>query len=253
MKFKEFITNEKFIRGRKEWMLMANLSMPLTPSILKEFETDIDTAYHITDLKGFQNLLKLQGKQKDIACFTKGSNGIAKGAKTNGSILAKVSGKTSFHSAVDFMSVLDRNGLRWIDGKRRDDNLISDFKRKMEKEIMETFDLINIKVLQENIEGLDSKQKARFIGWYYDKSKKIIDKKMINSVMEFLKKEAISKSGEYTNDEVFIHQLKIEEVKIVNKYDSNYPEKEYEDEVEFLKKKNFNINFIDRDYVRKIQ
>jgi hypothetical protein len=237
---------------------MELLSMPLSTSILQEFERESPIAYHVTDLRGFNTLVKLQGKRKDVACFTRGSEGISKGAITDGTILVKLSGKSSFYSGVDFKSRLDRNGNRWI-GKFGDVNygsenikdsiIYKEFSKIMKDKIMAIYPIDSITDMWPLLDEYSSgKEKAEFIKWYYDETKKIINKKFIQKVQKNMAKLTGSSGGEYNNDELFLHDFKILEVDIIDKYDEG-PD-EYK--VELNKLKAYKPKLISRWDVEKI-
>ena len=98
----------------KEWQFAADGFIPLSPSILKEFERDVKGVYHITDIKGLQKLAKLQGKRVDISTFSKGSKGLGVGLLTSAEVLVTLDGKSSIDFSGDVASKVDRNGIRWL-------------------------------------------------------------------------------------------------------------------------------------------
>jgi len=224
MKFKNFI-EEKYINDTKEWQLMAKLSLPLSPSLLQELESDVPKAYHVTDLNGFKNLSKLQGKRKDVACFTRGSEGISKGALTNGSILAEVSGKSSFMADKDFKSKLDRNGIRWIEAYgdvggeefSRDSIILNKFSKIMEDKILHKYSIKRIEYMYNLLtDSMSGKEKGEFIKWYFDESKKIMNKSFISDVRDTIKRFRSSPRNPYSNNELFIHDIKILNVSVID-------------------------------------
>jgi len=83
----------------KEWQFAADGFIPLSPSILKEFEKDVKGVYHITNIKGLQKLARLQGKRVDIATFSKGSKGLSYGLLTSAEVLVTLDGKSSIDFA----------------------------------------------------------------------------------------------------------------------------------------------------------
>lgn len=221
MRFKKFL--ERYItNGDAEWQFMSKVSLPLTPTLLQSVEKNIDKAYHITDISGFKTLYKLQGKRKSISCFTIGSRGISQGAKTDGVILVKLQGKSSFYSRTDFYSKLDRTGTRWIskygdvDGKldSKDSVIYNLFAKVMEKKILKKYPIKNIDELFLYIKEMDRKEKTIFIKWYYSESKKIINKSFINSVIKKMELYG-GHAHTYTNDELLLHNFKILNVYIV--------------------------------------
>ena len=111
------ITFLEFVNIRshnKEWQFAADGFIPLSPSILKEFERDVKGVYHITDIKGLQKLARLQGKRVDIATFSKGSVGLGFGLLRSAEVLVTLDGKSSVDFASDVATKVDRNGIRWL-------------------------------------------------------------------------------------------------------------------------------------------
>jgi len=242
MKFKNFI-EEKYINDTKEWQLMAKLAVPLSPSLLQELEVDIPKAYHVTDLKGFKNLLKLQGKRKDVACFTRGSEGISRGALTNGSILTEVSGKSSFMADKDFKSKLDRNGIRWIEAYgdvggeefSKDSIIFNKFSKIMEDKILHKYSIKKIEDMYNLLtDTMSGKEKGEFIKWYFDESKKIMNKSFIKDVRDTIKRFRGSPRNPYSNNELFIHDIKILNVFVIDT-DNDWVDPESPDFDEFDK------------------
>ncbi len=98
----------------KEWAFAAAGYLPLSPSILQEFEKNIKDVYHVTDIKSYPKLKTIQNRRIDIAGFTKASMGVVKGLLTDGELLVTLKGQTSVIFEGDVNTELDRNGIRWI-------------------------------------------------------------------------------------------------------------------------------------------
>jgi len=213
--FYEMFT-EKFIKGNnvsKELDYMSKGFIPLSPSILKEFEIDIDMAWHITSRKNLETLKKLQGKRKQIPTFTTGSDGLSYGAQSSAEILVNLSGKSSFRGEYDFFSKLDRNGLRWLDPMGYSDlTAHNKFTVPMKAAIVkyledENFgDDLDRFAIPREIKGMSGKEKSRFIKFYLDTAKKMMNKKMMSII-----NTAINSGfkGDWNNDEVLLHNFKI--------------------------------------------
>ena len=216
----------------KEWELASKGFLPLTPSIMKNFETPIKKAYHITDLEGLEMLKKLQNQKKQIPCFTKGSEGISGGARTMGQYMVELSGISSFESPSDISSELSRNGYRWLPPMTDNGSYVIDdlFSSKIKKKMVKYFNIkgddewgIEPELQIGNIVyDLDGKGKAKFIKWYFDEAKKLITKAFITKI----KKSIGNAQGDmWNNNELFVHSIKILNVKtIVPPYDA--PEEE---------------------------
>ena len=69
--FLEYVTTRSH---NKEWQFAADGFIPLSPSILKEFERDVKGVYHVTDIKGLQKLAKLEGKAKGFTLHHQGAS-----------------------------------------------------------------------------------------------------------------------------------------------------------------------------------
>jgi len=213
MKFKDFL-DEKYVADgrRKEWELMMSGFMPLSPSILKDSEIFIPEAYHVTSIKYVSNVVKLQGKMVDLPTFTKGSEGISRGAFEKAEVLFKLSGYSSFSALKDFNSDLDRNGHRWLNPWN---NKVVDkkFSKKIYKEIIKEYNLDDIYDIPSLVNGMDNKEKYKFVKFYYDKSKKIITKSLIIEIQESISK---NHTGSFDNNEILLHNFKVLELLVIN-------------------------------------
>lgn len=213
MKFKELL--EKYISGdrKKEWELMIEGFMPLTPSILKEFEIFIPKVYHVTDFFEVKNIMKLQGKRKDIATFTKGSEGIAMGAIADAEVFFELEGYSSFQSGQDFESMLDRNGHRWLN-PMKDKGLIvnNKFTVPMKKAIVEKYNLKDRFGISSLVNNMSGKEKASFIKFYFNTAKKLTTKSLLKEIKESIEK---TYSSDYNNNEILLHNFKVKSIKLI--------------------------------------
>ena len=178
----------------------------IKPSILQKFERNIK-AYHVTNFNGASTVMKLQGKRKDIPAFTKGSEGLMNGAKAKTEVLFILEGKTSFHASVDLHSILDRNGIRWL---RPYMSSVSDyfedkFSTPMIKKIWKKYNINSDVNIESYVSEFSGQEKREFIKWYLDESKKILTKSFIKG----LEKAEKDFGGDYSNDEVFVHDYKV--------------------------------------------
>lgn len=192
----------------KEWEYASKGYMPLTPSILKEFETKINKCYHICSTEDLSALYKLQNKNKDISAFTIGSKGLSNGVYNNAKILVELEGYTSFHSPNDLETIRDRNGLKWLRNDLPGDFSLyirNNFSVKMWKVFTEKYDC-SFFDLSSTIKKLDDKGKAEFIKEYFDLSKKLINKKLLDDIKDIIQKDY---HKEYTNDELLLHNFNI--------------------------------------------
>ncbi len=211
MSFKTFLNEYK--TREKEHQLMVKGSMPLSPSIMKEWEIKIEETYHVTSVQGYKHLLKMEGQRKDISTFTKGSDGLAMGAREETQLLLKLKGYSSFSSEADLFSNVDRNGHRWLDPLRSDNDFIinNEFKVPMFKMIVELLKLNDRFEIELAVHKMTGKEKKEFIKWYFDTSKKLITKKLLDKIKISIE----NKNSSYTNNEILLHNFKIIEVQIV--------------------------------------
>lgn len=248
MKFKQYL--EKYIdnpRAIKEWQLMQKGYMPLTPSILKDFEIPV-TAYHVTSVRMYKNLVKLQKKRKDIPCFTKGSKGLSLGAWEDTELLLKLKGYSSFESIGDLSSILDRNGHRWISTdtmKNSKTNLYvnNNFTVPINKKLIQYFNLENRMQISNVIDNLTQKGKQEFIKFYYDSAKELITQKLLKEVNKTLSTDIENSNNKYTNNEILLHNFEIVDIKIVAS--------DYDSSADIMEKMEafFNVHLRPEDYV----
>ncbi len=192
--------------GSAEWKYANNYDMPLTPSILKKSEVTINKVYHVTDGDGLFKIAKLQGRRIDIPTFTKGSEGLSTGARTDTEFLIVLSGKSSFSSLGDFVSKLDRNGHRWIDHFGGKNYVVNNkFSIKIKKIMDAKYGPLSNRAIDEK----GAEFKRDFIKTYFDEAKKLMTPAVIQAVMDDL---ALAYMGYYTNDEVLLHNFKIEKI-----------------------------------------
>jgi len=200
--------------AEKEWKLASEGYMPMTPSILKEFEIDVTKAYHTTDMDGLETLKKLQGSKKEISAFFLGSEGLSQGARTLTEVVVELSGKSSFHAVTDFYSALSRNGYKWLRPLMTEKDYVvnNDFSVPMFGKMIEYFSVKDRFAVRNVVKNLDGKGKANFVKWYMDESKKLITKKLLTKIQDSISKRS---HDTFNNDELFLHQFKIDSVDVV--------------------------------------
>jgi len=220
IKFSDFISEKYAAKGRKkEWELMIDWYMPLTPSILKDFEIFVPEAYHVTSIASLKNTIKIQGKKVDLPTFTRGSRGLSKGAIETAEVLLKVEGYSSFSADEDFESTLDRNGHRWLHPLKDEDYVVNNkFSTKIAPIIVKKYNLDNRYSVPNMVKAMNGKEKGEFVKFYYEEAKKLITKSLIDDI-----KDSISRSyaGAYDNNEILLHNFKIKEIKVVDNGDEH--------------------------------
>lgn len=240
----------------KEWSLAADGYLPLTPTIMREFSEDVELAYHVTDEEGLKGLKKIQGQKKEISTFKRGGSGIALGARREAKFLVELSGKSSFNADKDFGSELSRNGYKWLNPISTEKEYVvnNKFSVPMKKKMVKYFRVKNRFGIVSAVTNLDGKGKQKFIKWYFDEAKKMINKKLIEEI-----RVAIGKKNRATwsSDEYFLGEIKIKGVKIIlhgksGKVGSPYPI-EYPEREELIEKLGLKFSgYISRDKVEKI-
>lgn len=218
------INEGKFIDHRyaqKEWALAAKMMLPLAPSILKDFEKEVKGVYHVCKIEDLKNIIKMQGKRRDIATFSKGSSGISHGTSGVADVMVILDGKTSFSAELDFNSILDRNGYRWLGLYSGKEYVVNNkFSVKM-RPLMEKYLGVYRHQMEDTVFNMTGKEKAKFIKWYYDTSKKMLTKKLLKEIADDLAKGF---EGGFNNDEILLHNFKIKGIYII---DPEVPRNEY--------------------------
>ena len=222
----------------KEWQFAADGFIPLSPSILKEFEKDVKGVYHVTDIKGLQKLAKLEGKRVDIATFSKGSKALSRGLLRSAEILVTLDGKSSIDFAGDVASKVDRNGIRWLSShgsmSKKVNDIVFAFGQKILKKVVNNFDIpeavpgssmrtVPLHIRVGNwIHDKDGKTKRKFIKYYHTEAKKLINKQLIDKI-----NKAVSRPGlkAFQHDEILLHNFKIVNSKLIRSSDPDKAEK----------------------------
>ena len=95
------------------------IKIPLSSAIIdKVFPEKIQTVvFHVTDIKGGENLIKLQNKKKSVsAFFFMDTSYLMQGIKSNnGGTIAELDGNVIVSAESDIMSMPDKTGRRWIE------------------------------------------------------------------------------------------------------------------------------------------
>ena len=226
-------------RHNKEWQFAADGYIPLSPSILKEFERDVKGVYHVTDIEGLQKLAKLEGKRVDIATFSKGSKALSRGLLRSAEILVTLDGKSSIDFANDVATRVDRNGIRWLSSHGSAQVKVNDiafaFGREILKKVVRNFDIpeevpgsstrtVPLRIRVGNwIHDKDGKTKRNFLKYYHTEAKKLINKQLIDKI-----NKAVSGKGWISHlghDEILLHNFKIVSSRIILADNSDKAEK----------------------------
>ena len=136
LRFKQFISEKLVTTGvgaKVQWTqslstlifdigggdkLLELVKIPLSPPIWKRIWPDDvrATVFHVTDNKGFDNLVKMQGKKRSISAFTEmRGNYFSQGVQTSGGVIAEIDGNILMAAPQDIMSAPDKTGRRWTE------------------------------------------------------------------------------------------------------------------------------------------
>ena len=234
------ITFLEFVNIRshnKEWQFAADGFIPLSPSILKEFERDVKGVYHVTDIKGLQKLARLQGKRVDIATFSKGSLGLSLGLLRTAEVLVTLDGKSSVDFDSDVGTKVDRNGIRWLSShgsiSKRVNDIAFAFGREILKKVVSNFKIpeasdpvysrtVPLHIRVGNwIHDKDGKTKRKFIKYYHTEAKKLINKKLIDKISKATEPDYT----QFKHNEILLHNFKIVNSKLIRSSDPDKAEK----------------------------
>ncbi len=209
--FERYIDNKS---AMKEWEMASHGFLPLTQTIMRDFNKPVELAYHVTDIEGLITLKGLIGQKKTISVFKRGGEGISTGARRQARFLVSVSGVSSFDAGTDFNSQLSRSGYKWLNPimTEKDYVINNEFTVPMNKKMMEYFGVEDRFSIGSASKKLDGTGKAQFMKWYMDESKKIITKELIEKIRASISKKT---SKVWSSDEFLLHEVKVREVKIV--------------------------------------
>ena len=221
----------------KEWQFAADGFIPLSPSILKEFERDVKGVYHVTDIEGLQKLAKLEGKRVDIATFSKGSKALSVGLLRSAEILVTLDGKSSIDFVNDIATKVDRNGIRWLSSHGSAQVKVNDiafaFGQKVLKKVVRNFQIpeevpgsstrtVPLHIRVGNwIHDKDGKTKRNFLKYYHTEAKKLINKKLIDKISKATEPDYT----QFKHDEILLHNFKIVNSKLIRSSDPDKAEK----------------------------
>jgi hypothetical protein len=95
-----------------------SIKIPVSSAILDKIFPDKirTTVFHVTDIKGGENLIKLQKKKKTISSFFfMDTSYLIQGVKGGGGVIAELDGNVVVSAKSDIMSMPDKTGRRWIE------------------------------------------------------------------------------------------------------------------------------------------
>ena len=205
------------------------IKIPVSSVILdKIFPNKIrTTAFHVTDIKGGENLIKLQNGKKSVsAFFFMDTSYLMQGIKSNnGGTIAELDGNVIVSAASDIMSMPDKQGRRWIELVS-----FSQYDPKIENDVVDVIDELADKYNWHEGEYDDFGYDGDSFGKYWqlqelldNKSKSLLIKDYIDGMTKALKKnkKAVETAlREYSNkrvtkrswDEQLVDQFTIQKI-----------------------------------------
>lgn len=121
-------------------------------------------------------------------------------------------GYSSFESSQNINTFLDRNGHRWL-YPYKDYVVNNKFTIAIFKAIVKEYNLPGRHGIERLVENMSGKEKGKFIKFYYEASKKIIDKKLIKMITDSIAKNYVM--GGFDNNEILLHNFKIKDLQIL--------------------------------------
>ena len=234
----KFVSEIKTSTGRidnKEWAFASYGYLPLAPSLLKDMATDVKKIYHVTDVKGYKKLLTIQNRRIDVPGFTKGSWGIAQGTQTDGEVLVTLKGKASVFFEGDVNTYLDRNGLRWLSTNgnvsKPVNDIVYEFAMMILPKVIKKFDILTTQPSKITIDvgnfiyDKDGNTKKKFMAYYYDESKKLVKKSLIDRINKAL---GWRDNQNISHNEILVHNFKIIDTKLIRSEDPDVEAKMWE-------------------------
>jgi hypothetical protein len=144
------------------------------------------TAFHITDRKGFENLVKRQGRKNSISTFNRVSTKymlktLLYGIETDGQVLLKLKGKQAIEFGFDAFTARTDSGKRTVMLADREwDRVYVDFGPENKKTFnnLKTFLGTRLKMMTilKKPEDMDGSEKQKFIKTYLDSTENYVTK-----------------------------------------------------------------------------
>ena len=127
MKFLSTLLNEYLSLSTSEYIFdkdgygsdpASALKIPISGPMFQRVwpKTIRSTVFHATDLKGLQNLKKIEGKKKTISAFwAMMSRYMESGVATEGGLVVEMDADVLVSASSDIMSEVDKQGRRWVE------------------------------------------------------------------------------------------------------------------------------------------
>jgi len=176
MHFKDFINEATTLFKRLD--LLSKSFIPIDRNMMDNLGYSYNSdAYHITSVQWLKKLKSIEGTNKQISCFSKGSTELMK-LPSNPNVLVKLKGNVVISGKSDIWTWLDSKGYRWIDSKNKKlENDIKNIIIKLMKEFnLNVSNIKDSKNISTNIRTLEIKEIKLFIKNYLDRLEKYLDK-----------------------------------------------------------------------------
>ncbi len=251
--FKSFLEGYPLPRANKEWKMMVKGKLPLRDIIIDN-TFKVPKAFRVSGLLSLKWTTKQQGQKKQLPAFLRSSKAVAVGAPSGNEILIELEGESDLHLPLDSGTIMSRNGYRWIFDWQLLEKMLPDWHDNITKELKGYFkknypneinliygsDTYSQAVIIDHIDTYwTGKEKADFIKWYFDTTKKITKKE---NIYEKLKK-AVQEwydIGSFKNDEILLQNYKIKGIWLIDHTKGLNSKEEYQEfyrsELKFLKR-----------------
>jgi len=191
--FKDFFTEDASQSMYKPAQLMAIGALPLTSTVMDRLGYKYESnMFHATDVRGLKNLIKLQGKKKQISAFTKGGTNLLTKIVIKPEFIVVLEGDIVLEGESDLWTHLEQGGRRWLsfrpgdskEGDKLKAMLISSLKDKIFKLGYESIEDENSDTHTiETISYMMKKDRGVLIKWYHQMAERLIEKnyKLLNA------------------------------------------------------------------------
>jgi hypothetical protein len=198
---------------RKISDLIANRAIPLSSPMMDRLGYSFQTkAWHLTNHRHLEELVKNQNSKKQLSTFTKGGKELVR-LPSQPDVLVELEGIAVLEGKKDLWTIVDTQGRRWIDHRARvKGNKLTFF-----------IDGILTKLLGVDVNGKKPGEVLDIIENLSNKEKSIFYKDYINAIERYIDgggykdlADYIEKSAPMDYNEVVLNQYKILNVKVID-------------------------------------
>lgn len=188
------------------------LSEPMMDRLGYSYETE---AYHLTNIRHLEGLVKIQKTKKQISTFSRGGPELAR-LPSQPDILLKLQGTAVVDGHSDIWTLVDTSGRRWIDQSNRVQNNKMTFRINgiLQKLLDTPDDVAKMKAaeIEKIINNMNNKEKSNLYKDYINAVEKYIDSGGYKDLSDYLKKV----SPGLTYNEIILSTFKIISVQTVD-------------------------------------